>query len=174
MDFSNLQMASVFFDVSYAKRSTGCETLKLLVSTDCGITFTDTIFDQSGSQLAITNSENKWTPAVSADWKKNFVDFTNYYVGQPNVRFAFVVSNGNGNNLYLDNIEFFSNNNPTPLAVQNPFAVYGGLGTPVTFTFNLEERETVELRIFNSMGQLVSARTLPDILTNAPIRNCKM
>ena len=50
------------------------------------------------------------------------------------------------------------------LAVQNPFAVYGGLGIPVTFTFNLEERETVELRIFNSIGQLVSARTLPDIL----------
>jgi hypothetical protein len=163
LDLTNNTEASVFFDASYAKRINGCEKLRVLASTDCGATYTDILFDQIGSQLAVTDSEDSWKPVLSSDWKNNFINLQNY-VGQANVRIAFVAVNGNGNNLYLDNIDFFADNSPTQLKVESPYAVYGGTGTPVKITFNLEERQTVGLQIYNSIGQLVVEETLPETI----------
>jgi hypothetical protein len=163
LDLSNNTEASVFFDASYAKRINGCEKLRVLASTDCGATYTDILFDQIGSQLAVTDSEDSWKPVLSSDWKNNFINLQNY-VGKANVRIAFVAVNGNGNNLYLDNIDFFADNSPTQLKVESPYAVYGGTGTPVKITFNLEERQTVGLQVYNSIGQLVVEETLPETI----------
>jgi hypothetical protein len=163
LDLTNNTEASVFFDESYAKRINGCEKLRVLASTDCGATYTDILFDQIGSQLAVTDSEDSWKPVLSSDWKNNFINLQNY-VGQANVRIAFVAVNGNGNNLYLDNIDFFADNSPTQLKVESPYAVYGGTGTPVKITFNLEERQTVGLQIYNNIGQLVVEETLPETI----------
>ena len=161
LDLTNNTEASVFFDASYAKRINGCEKLRVLASTDCGATYTDILFDQISSQLAVTDSEDSWKPVLSSDWKNNFINLQNY-VGQANVRIAFVAVNGNGNNLYLDNIDFFADNSPNQLKVESPYAVYGGTGTPVKITFNLEERQTVGLQVYNSIGQLVVEETLPE------------
>ncbi len=163
LDLTNNTEASVFFDASYAKRINGCEKLRVLASTDCGTTYTDILFDQIGSQLAVTNSEDSWKPVLSSDWKNNFISLQNY-IAQANVRIAFVAINGNGNNLYLDNIDFFADNSPSQLKVENPYAVYGGAGTPVKITFNLEERQTVGLEIYNSIGQLVVAEVIPETI----------
>jgi hypothetical protein len=163
LDLTNNTEASVFFDASYAKRINGCEKLRVLASTDCGATYTDILFDQIGSQLAVTDSEDSWKPVLSSDWKNNFINLQNY-VGQANARIAFVAVNGNGNNLYLDNIDFFADNSPTQLKVESPYAVYGGTGTPVKITFNLEERQTVGLQIYNSIGQLVVEENLPETI----------
>ncbi|MCE2894871.1 MAG: choice-of-anchor J domain-containing protein [Flammeovirgaceae bacterium] len=163
LDLTNNTEASVFFDASYAKRINGCEKLRVLASTDCGATYTDILFDQIGSQLAMTDSEDSWKPVLSSDWKNNFLNLQNY-VGHANVRIAFVAVNGNGNNLYLDNIDFFADNSPTQLKVESPYALYGGTGTPVKITFNLEERQTVGLQIYNSIGQLVVEETLPETI----------
>ncbi len=163
LDLTNNTEASVFFDASYAKRINGCEKLRVLASTDCGATYTDILFDQIGSQLAVTDSEDSWKPVLWSDWKSNFLNLQNY-VGQANARIAFVAVNGNGNNLYLDNIDFFADNSPTQLKVESPYAVYGGTGTPVKITFNLEERQTVGLQIYNSIGQLVVQENLPETI----------
>ncbi len=163
LDLTNNTEASVFFDASYAKRINGCEKLRVLASTDCGVSYTDILFDQIGSQLAVTDSEDSWKPVLSSDWKNNFINLQNY-VGQANARIAFVAVNGNGNNLYLDNIDFFADNSPTQLKVESPYAVYGGTGTPVKITFNLEERQTVGLQIYNSIGQLVVQENLPETI----------
>jgi hypothetical protein len=163
LDLTNNTEASVFFDASYAKRINGCEKLRVLASTDCGVSYTDILFDQIGSQLAVTDSEDSWKPVLSSDWKNNFINLQNY-VGQANARIAFVAVNGNGNNLYLDNIDFFADNSPTQLKVESPYAVYGATGTPVKITFNLEERQTVGLQIYNSIGQLVVEENLPETI----------
>jgi len=44
LDFSKTQMASVNFETSYAYRSQGEETLQVLSSTDCGVTFDTLLF----------------------------------------------------------------------------------------------------------------------------------
>jgi hypothetical protein len=45
-------------------------------------------------------------PTGASDWSRHFINLSEY-VGHEDVRIAFVARNGNGNNLYIDNIEFF-------------------------------------------------------------------
>ena len=163
LDLTSTTKASLFFEASYAKRDPKCETLRILASTDCGVTFNELLFDQGGSQLAISNSSSPWTPSLSSDWRKNFVDLSSY-VGKAGVRIAFVAINGNGNNLFLDNIDFFEDNSSTQLTVESPYAVYGGKGIPLLLTFNLDDRQAVGLQIYNSTGQAILETTFPETL----------
>jgi Pregnancy-associated plasma protein-A len=162
LDFRNASRASMFFDASYAYL-TGNDQLKVLASTDCGTTFNESLFNESGSQLSVVNSDTSWLPSLSQDWRRNHIDL-DQYVGQPTMRFAFVVTNGNGNNLYLDNIDFFTDDNPQPVLAENPYSIYGGIGTPPKITFSLDERQPVRLLIYNSIGQQISDNLLLDTI----------
>ncbi len=163
LDFSNAVKASVLFDVSYAKKISASETLRVLASTDCGINFTNELLSESGSAIHSATSQISWLPSLKADWTKKYLSLVNL-AGEPKVRLAFVVTNDNGNNLYLDNIEFFTSENPSPVEVSSPYSIYGGVVSPLQITFNLAQRETANVRVYNTMGQLVSDATLKDIL----------
>jgi hypothetical protein len=163
LNLSNVSKASLFFETSYAKSPNGNEKLRLLASTDCGTTFNDVLFDESGSQLSIMDSDKAWIPSLSTDWKRNFINLNNY-AGKPNVRFAFVATNWNGNNLYLDNIDFYADDNPNQITSENPYSVYGGLGIPLKITFNLDERQPVSLQVYNSIGQVIADSQLPETI----------
>src|SRR5439155_1370629 len=81
-----------------------------------------------------------------------------------NVRIAFVATNGHGNNLYIDNIEFFMDDLESRNTVEGLYSVYGGAGTPVQVTFNLPERELVRLEVYDLLGHVVADNLLPDTL----------
>lgn len=162
MDFSRVQEASLFFDLAYASRSTGSDKLSVLYSEDCGVTFKSVLFSQSGSTLATTQSNLFWTPTKESDWRNNFINLS-FLAGKSNLRFAFVATAQNGNNLYLDNIEFFIDDNPDPLVIDDQFSVYGSVDD-LRATFNLSERQPVDLRIYNTIGQLILHNTLPETL----------
>ncbi len=166
LDLSNTSKASLFFDVSYAKASKGSERLRVLTSKDCGNTFNETPFDEFGSSLSIKDLETSWKPSLNSDWKTNSINL-NKYAGQSSIRFAFVVTNGNGNNLYLDNIDFYTDDSITKgpsTSAENPYSVYGGIDSPLKITFNLEERQPTRITIFNSIGQEVADQSFPDAL----------
>jgi Pregnancy-associated plasma protein-A len=163
LDFSNTLKASLFFDISYAKAFNGSDRLKLLVSTDCGNSIDTVRFNQSGSGLSVVNSEESWLPSSSSHWKKNFISL-DQYAGQSTMRFAFVASNKNGNNLYLDNIDFLADDNPFPVFPEDSYALYGGLGSPPKITFNLKTRQQVRMLVYNSIGQQVSDDLLPETI----------
>jgi len=44
------------------------------------------------------------------------------------------------------------------------YSIYGGLGSGVKVTFNLEARADVRLAIYNSVGQIVSTFNYSDVL----------
>jgi hypothetical protein len=172
-DFTNNSKASLFFDASYANRFDKCETLRLVGSTDCGLTFDDILFQKAGSELAVTNNQNLWTPTLESDWKKDiFVNLENY-VGRQNVRFAFIAINGNGNNVYLDNIDFYEDDSSTQgpcnpanepcEPAQNPYSIYGDTES-LKITFNLEERQVAHVQVFNSIGQKIADQSFPETL----------
>ena len=96
------------------------------------------------------------------EWRRNYLNL-NSLIGKSNVRFAFVATAQNGNNQYLDNIEFFIDDNDEPLAIENSFSVYGVIDD-VRLTFNLAERKPVDLKIYNMVGQLILHNTLPETL----------
>ncbi len=163
LDFSKSIKASLFFDVSYALSPKGTERLKLLSSIDGGNTFTQTHFDQSGNQFSSGSSTAAWIPVSDPDWREQFINL-NSLTGEQNVRLAFVAINDNGNNLYLDDIELFNDDNPSPPETTDLYSVYTTSFDQIKITFNLTEKETSRLQIYNTMGQVVLDNLLADNL----------
>ncbi len=122
LDFSAATEASLTFDLSYAFRGSNIDQLLILASTDCGISYTDTVFNESRAELANgESSSSSWLPEDS-DWQRGLTINLTAYAGESSVRIAFVFVNANGNNIYLDNIEFFVSE--TPIIVSNSMSVY--------------------------------------------------
>jgi len=163
LDFSKSIEASLFFDVSYALSAKGTERLRLLSSLDGGLTFSESHFDQNGNQFSVANSATAWLPTTDLDWKRTYVNL-NKLVGEQNVRFAFVVTNDNGNNLYLDNIELYNDDDPSPPITSSLYSVYTTSFDEIKITFNLVDKETSRILSYNTTGQLVLDNHLPDNL----------
>jgi len=163
IDFSKAQAASVNFETSYALNSTGSETLQVFSSRDCGVTFDSLLFNSSGVTLSNATSNTAWTPTQNSQWTKNYINLDNV-AGKENIRLAFIATNGNGNNLYIDNIEFFMDDLSSRNTVDGLYSVYGGAGTPVKVTFNLPEKELVRMQVYDMLGHVVSDNLLPDTL----------
>jgi hypothetical protein len=162
LDLSQISKASLFFDVSYATQPQGNERLRILYSDDCGQTYPNVLYDQAGSSLSTTNTSSSWIPTQDADWRREFINLS-ALTGQEQIRIAFVATANNGNNLYIDDIEFFTDDNPFPISTNDLYAVYG-VASDVKLTFNLPEKQMVNLKIYNMLGQLVLDNDLPETL----------
>jgi len=82
------------------------DTLQVLVSTDCGNTYTS-LYKKWGNSLitrktAVTQS---FVP-TSTEWRKDSIDLT-AYVGTGPIMLAFLNSSGFENNIYLDDINVY-------------------------------------------------------------------
>jgi hypothetical protein len=172
LDFSSTDEASVFFKVSYALLSESyADTLRLKVSTNCGLTY-ETVYERAGADLAILQSDNAWNPQSAEDWRQEFVNLSSF-AGATDVRVAFEVVNAYGNNLYLDDIEFYTSSDDSPVAQKldensyrifpnpyNPSVSIGGDGY-LKMAFNLRAREDVRIQLLDSRGKLLSDELYP-------------
>lgn len=167
LDFSGSGQASMLFDLSHAPR-TGVpgEKLRILASKDCGATFQEVPYNFP----AADNSSNvSWIPVDETEWHRNVAVNLGSVAGEPAVRIAFVVTNQNSNNLYLDNIEFYVTADPDPIEINELYSIYGyDLTTPemsdLKITFNLPERQNVRFSIINATGQMETDGILMDVL----------
>lgn len=159
LDFSSVSEASVFYNQSYAIRNDTRDYFMIIASYDCGSSFTDTLYSRTGSVLANgSRSETSWKPSVATDWTLKKLSLPGL-VGKENVRLAFVFMNGNGNNFYIDDIEFFTSYEPLP--IDEVFSVYPNPITDGTasVTFNLPAKKDVDLQIVDSMGKIWFSET---------------
>lgn len=107
LDLSNSKKPALTFSHAFALYKFGkskSDSLKVLVSTDCGDNWS-TIFYKGGRDLSTaTNGRyGYFSPDSATHWKKNVLDLS-AYVGQPNVLISFQNIAGRENLLYLDNI----------------------------------------------------------------------
>lgn len=101
--FTGLSSAQLTFDVAYAPyNASSFDGLEVLVSTDCGSTFTS-VYSKSNTTLATAAATTSSFTPTSSQWRTETVNLT-AYVGQANVIIAFKNLSGYGNNLYVDNI----------------------------------------------------------------------
>lgn len=166
LDFSNTTAASVFFDLSYRHRDSANDELKILASRNCGESYDEVLYIKSGASITGVSSASAWTPSQPSHWDRIFVNL-NSLVGEENARLAFVFTNANGNNIYLDNIEFFTSDDPDPFVPENPYKIYGSNSEnhlDFFVTFNLEARQSVNLQIVDMTGQLIANQELDDVL----------
>jgi hypothetical protein len=104
LNFSMIQSPTyLIFDVAYARYNfTYFDRLQIFASKDCGGSW-DVIYDKSGLTLATAPSTNSVFVPTATQWRTDTVDLANYSQ-ESNVIIKFSNISGNGNNLYLDNI----------------------------------------------------------------------
>lgn len=161
IDLTNATAASLSFDVAYARyNATLFDALRIDVSTDCGSSFSNTVYNKADTVLATTSDQSgAWSPSTSNEWRNDVVDLQPF-LGQTIV-VRFVGINGYGNNLYLDNI-----NITNVVAIQQAL---GSLGiqvwpNPSTGMFNLQIHElpigNANLAVHDLTGRQVWANTI--------------
>ncbi len=165
LDFSGATEASLVFDYSYGVRVGRLETLRIYGSKDCGETFEEiTAVNLSGQE-----AQSAWAPNTADEWNTDQVVDLTSFAGESAVRIAFVVVNDNGNNLFLDNIEFFVSSDPVLISVPDAYNLYGYNAADPTqsdlrLSFNLPERRDVEYQIVDMMGKTIGQAHLTDVL----------
>ncbi|ELR68522.1 hypothetical protein C900_00263 [Fulvivirga imtechensis AK7] len=159
LDFSSSQEATLSFNIAYSYVENTKDGLTVLVSTDCGVTYEDVIFSKYGEDL----HTGTFTGAPESDsvWSKIDINMINY-VDEENLRIAFISTNSNGGNIYLDNIQIFV----TDHLVSGDNVIYPNPSLDGSFnvTFDLPEKETVEIIIYDRKGQIITRNTFENTL----------
>lgn len=151
VDLSQTQKAYMSFYYTYAPRAGKTDKFEILISTDCGENYqTLKVIDLSGTTVT-----SAWRPTSSGDWQKVKVNLDEFK-GNGCVRIAFVFTNGNGNNLYIDYIEI-----GTPL----PFTIYPNPAqNEFNVSFNLTEETDVTFQLMDARGALLGEATYTNAL----------
>ena len=166
LDFAVLAEASLRFNVAYARNGDKNELLRVWAAQGCDETFDLLLAEFDKNELTTAASSQNWSPQSVSDWRQLFVSLDTL-VGKSDVRLAFEVTNDNGNNLFLDDIEILITDDPEEVQVAKgtvacyPNPVTNGI---VNLTFNLPAKERTEIAIVNTMGQLVKSYELSGVL----------
>ncbi|WP_420580993.1 choice-of-anchor J domain-containing protein [Reichenbachiella sp.] len=164
LDFSNTEEASMTFDVSYASKIGRNDQLRILASTNCGKDYSLEVYNKKGSVLAVTQSETAWSPQTADDWRNDFVDLSDL-AGHADVRVAFLLTNQNGNNLYLDNIELFVSADENQIVIEESMRAYPNPASDfIEVKFNFNIKEEILLRIVSLDGNVIAEETFPNTL----------
>jgi hypothetical protein len=157
-DLSSYTTAKVYFDVAYAPYdATYSDTLALLVSSDCGITWNQ-VYVKGGSTLgtAPANTSSQFAP-TAAQWRTDTVQL-NTYAGMSNVMVAFQNRGHWGQALYIDNVNITGTQGTTglPEVKAMDINVYpnpnnGNFVLDIPRGFN----NSFQVEVRNALGQLV-------------------
>ena len=96
----------ISFDVAhkYYPDDTNYDTLTVLVSNDCGATFT-TVYKKWGPELATADTSTlPYITPINSDWRTDKITIRGSLLTAGNMVVAFRNSNRFGNNIFLDNI----------------------------------------------------------------------
>jgi hypothetical protein len=165
LDLSNVTEASMQFDVSYRRRDERQENFQILLSTDGGATYEPVDFSPPETE----GSSVSWVPQTEDDWFQDLYIDLEKYVGESSVRIAFVISNANGNNFYLDNLEFFVTAIPSTIDIGSPFDIFGydlqdPTNSALQIGFNLQERQNVNIQVIDLLGREQLRASYADVL----------
>jgi PKD repeat protein len=113
-DFTNFTNVMLTFRHAYAQRDVLKDSLIILVSEDCGATYTRILaLGPDGTPNTFVTHEptmDEFYPADANDWCGGSYGVNCYevdlngYSGKPNVKIAFEAYNRRGNNLFLDDV----------------------------------------------------------------------
>lgn len=137
------------------------DSLQVVVSTDCGVTWSTPIWSKGGSQLVTSNgfNTNNWGPTAT-DWTSTpvRVDLAAYR-NSGNIFIAFKTINGYGQNLFIDDIYIYEK-----LVPEYDVAI-----TEVVEPFNAicEAPFTPKIKVANLGKQTINSVTITYTLTGA-------
>lgn len=154
-DLSGFSSAQLTFDVAYAPyNASRFDGLEVLVSTNCGGSFT-TVYSKSNTTLATANALTSTFIPTDSQWRNETVDLTSF-AGSGSVWISFKNIAGNGNNLYIDNINVTGSNSGLSVGENewNAVSVYPNPSTGLV-TISSENVTLNSVQVFNALGQVV-------------------
>ncbi|MDH3708251.1 MAG: choice-of-anchor J domain-containing protein [Cyclobacteriaceae bacterium] len=165
LDFSGASDPTLTFDLAYGGGDNVNDGLIILVSTDCGEQYSDTVYSAFGAQLTTAESNGEFFPDGTSDWEKIEVNLSTF-AGLTDIRVAFLGVNDFGNNLFVDNIEFFINDLTTSLKLtpEQMILFPNPAKSEFSVAFRLSQRQPLEIRIIDPLGRVVSRFDLGEVL----------
>jgi hypothetical protein len=155
VNFTNPASDYLTFDVAHAcYGGQYTDTLEVLVSTDCGTTFTQ-LYKKWGSTLAtVPNSSNYYTPAAS-EWRTDSINLS-AYAGTAHLLVAFRNIGLWGNNIYIDNINMQSLITNVNHMKQDKLDVYPNpVSRDGSLTVTDPSNEKIKVTLFDAKGSMV-------------------
>ena len=164
VDLTNYTASNCFlsFDVAYAKYAQNyTDSLEVLVSTDCGVTWTSVYF-KGGDDLATAPDETGTFIPANSEWRTDSIDLGSY-AGINGVSIRFSNINDYGQRLYIDNVNLSSGTivsiptieettidfYPNPATPKGSITVSDGtVGTPIWF------------RLYDMQGKYIGAKRM--------------
>lgn len=161
---NTIAYGAIRFDYAYARRGSFQDQFKVLLSVNCGNDFVYTLFEANSTALSQNNFFGSYAPQDENEWQSVFIDITEYLEFN-DFRLAFVFINGNGNNFYLDNVEFVQTNNSNLPSFESSMNIYPNPSVSEYYVaLNLAERQTVTLTVADLTGKIVSTSVLENAL----------
>jgi lysyl endopeptidase len=157
---SSVSPLRLYFDVAYAQRTNANnDSLIISYTTDCGYTWTR-IYNKGRAGLATNGGglvATSFLPTAT-QWRSDSINI-NSLAGQSRVQIRFENKSGNGNNLYIDNINIlhgFIDVGIDELAWQNSVNIFPNpTDGNIQIEFNDAVSGAITLNLYNSYGQKV-------------------
>lgn len=140
------------FDVAhkYYPDPTNYDTLTVLVSNDCGVTFT-TVYKKWGAELATADTSTlPYITPIDSDWRREKITLRGSILSADNIIISFRNTNRFGNNIFLDNIniaipapgdlQLLSIDQPASIicdSLVTPSATVKNIGSEIVAGFNI-------------------------------------
>jgi hypothetical protein len=150
--------ANLTFDVAYALYSPAyADTLQVLVSIDCGATYTK-LYAKGGASLSTAPSTTSQFTPTATQWRKDTVNLSSY-IGNSNVFVKFRNINRFGQTLFVDNINFTGGitvGEPKKESISNLITVYPN---PVISSGSIyvkgKEGSEVQVNLYSIEGKII-------------------
>jgi photosystem II stability/assembly factor-like uncharacterized protein len=160
MSIPNSPGTELVFDVAYAVYGGQySDTLEILISTDCGQTFTQ-VYRKGGTQLSTAPNTTDMFEPTSTQWRTDTVDLS-AYVNSPEVILAFRNWGHFGQPIYLDNIRIGNPNSVEEQVQHSPRLYPNPVSSQSIIRLDLPQNNACEVRIFNMQGKLI--RSYPNV-----------
>jgi len=158
IDLSTSTGNGLRFSYAYAQYTGENDQLLVMVSTDCGITWT-TVHTNQGSSMATTAATTSmYYPAIT-EWDSTNISLS-AYDGQSSVMIAFKGISDYGNNLYIDDIQIsntvFSAIDEAGVSSFDAVEVFPNPANDLAFVkVEMKETAVVKVEVRNVLSQLV-------------------
>ena len=149
--FLSFQVAAAAYTAT-STANNNWDTLEVLVSTDCGVTYTS-LYKKWGSSLVTKTAAQTtaFTPTAS-EWRKDSINLASY-IGAGTLVLAFKNTTGNENNIYLDDV------NLRTVTINPNLKAQGFLVTPnptrgtIAVQFYPQPTNLKAIQLFSATGQ---------------------
>ncbi|HMT29906.1 MAG TPA: T9SS type A sorting domain-containing protein, partial [Bacteroidia bacterium] len=157
-NLSNVTQANMTFWLAFATRSsTSTDQLKVFASTNCGQIWSIR-YNKTGSALSTAGLITTNFIPTAAQWRQETVNISSSsYNNKPNVRFKFEYLQGNGNNIFIDDINLDGTVGLNDEFEQSlEFSVYPNpVMNQATVDFTLIGKSHIHIDVVDVLGRVV-------------------